>query len=64
MEPLQEFVMVVLRRIGCRLKMNFQLPVNFYPRYTISCALLRWSKTKKWDPDEAKIIEDYGNPKM
>ena len=31
---------------------------------TISCALLQWSKTKKWDSDEAKKIEDYGNPKM
>ena len=31
---------------------------------TISCTLLRWSKTKKWDSDEAKKIEDYGNPNM
>jgi hypothetical protein len=31
---------------------------------TSPCALLHWSETKKWDSDEAKIIKNYGNPKM
>ena len=30
---------------------------------TISCVLLQWSKTKKWDSDEGKIINNYGNPR-